>query len=194
MIENISVNDKPKKDKAEKAKKAEKPDNTGKVMPERKKSAKELDRERLRKKEVKQTKRKLVKKRNVPKTAQQTIPYIKVCDDSIIEVENGRYSRTYEFDDELSNCKRADQEDIFLRYCSILNSFDTTIDVQITILNNKVNKANFENKVLLKRKDDDYDVFRKEYNDMLLEKISQGRMKFSGKSICLSLLWLKICK
>ena len=67
VIENISVNDTPKKDKAEKAKKAEKPDNTGKVKPERKKSAKELDRERLRKKEVKQTKMKLVKKRNVPK-------------------------------------------------------------------------------------------------------------------------------
>lgn len=182
VIENISVNDTPKKDKAEKAKKAEKPDNTGKVKPERKKSAKELDRERLRKKEVKQTKRKLVKKRNVPKTAQQTIPYIKVCDDSIIEVEKGRYSRTYEFDDvNYQIAKQADQEDIFLRYCSILNSFDTTVDVQITILNNKVNKANFENKVLLKRKDDDYDVFRKEYNDMLLEKISQGQNEILRK-------------
>src|SRR5690606_2888819 len=118
VIENISVNDTPKKDKAEKAKKAVKPDNTGKVKPERKKSAKELDRERLRKKEVKQTKRKLVKKRNVPKTAQQTIPYIKVCDDSIIEVEKGRYSRTYEFDDvNYHIAKQVDQEDIFLRYC-----------------------------------------------------------------------------
>ena len=34
---------------------------------------------------------------------------------------------------------------------------------------------------MLKRKDDDYDVFRKEYNDMLLEKISQGQNEILRK-------------
>lgn len=140
-----------------------------------KKTAKELDRERLKKK-TQNTKVKVVKKRRVPKTAQETIPYIRVCDDSIIEVEKGRYSRTYQFDDvNYHIAKQADQEDIFLRYCSILNSFDTTVDVQITILNNKVNKANFQSRVLLRPKNDRYDEYRKEYNDMLLEKISQGQ-------------------
>ena len=42
VIENISVNDTPKKDKAEKAKKSVKPDNTGKVKPERKNLLKSL--------------------------------------------------------------------------------------------------------------------------------------------------------
>lgn len=139
-----------------------------------KKLAKELDKERLQKTKAK--KEKTVKKRSVPKTAQQTLPYLRVCDDSIIEVEKGRFSRTYEFDDvNYQIAKQDDQEDIFLRYCSILNSFDTTVDIQITILNNKINKIDFENLVLLKEKGDIFDEYRNEYNTMLLDKISQGQ-------------------
>lgn len=137
--------------------------------------ARELDKKRLKKLKTKKE-RKLVQKRSIPKTAQQTLPYVRVADDSIIEVAPGRFSRTYAFDDvNYQIAKQEDQEDIFLRYCSILNSFDINVDVQVTIMNNKINREDFEDIVLLKMQGDEYDEYRKEYNDMLLEKISQGQ-------------------
>jgi TraG P-loop domain/Pretoxin HINT domain len=138
-------------------------------------TARDLDKKRLKKLKVKKEKS-LVKKRVVPKTAQQTLPYLRIADDSIFEVVSGRYSRTYEFDDvNYQIAKQEDQEDLFLRYCSILNSFDINVDVQVTIMNNKINRTDFQDIILLKERNDSFDEFREEYNNMLLEKISQGQ-------------------
>lgn len=138
-------------------------------------SARELDKKRLKKLKVKKDKA-LIKKRTLAKTALQTLPYLRVADDSIIEVQAGRFSRSYVFDDvNYQIAKQEDQEDLFLRYCSILNSFDINVDVQVTIMNNKINRDDFEDIVLLKHKTDEFNEFRDEYNQMLLEKISQGQ-------------------
>jgi len=169
-----STGKEPKKNLKEEFQKLKK--ESDQIKKELKKTAKELDRERFKNNKQIKNNKNLVAKRKVPKTAQQTIPYLRVCDDSVIEVEKNRYSRTYEFDDvNYHIAKQADQEDIFLRYCSILNSFDTTVDVQITILNNRINISDFKDRVLLKMKNDSFDEYRREYNEMLLEKISQGQ-------------------
>ena len=140
-------------------------------------TAKERDEIRLREKAKKkpQEKKKRVK-RKPPKTVQQTMPYRKVCDDSIILVDEGRYSKTYQFEDiNYSIAKQDEQESIFLGYCSVLNSFDTSADIQITVHNNRVNKSDFESAVLLKHTGDGFDRYRDEYNDMLIEKMEQGQ-------------------
>ena len=140
-------------------------------------TAKERDEIRLqekKKKKPKETGRK--KKRPAPKTVQQTMPYRKVCDNSIILVDEGRYSKTYQFEDiNYSIAKQDEQESIFLGYCSVLNSFDTSADIQITVHNNRVNKSDFECAVLLKHTGDGFDKYRDEYNDMLVEKMEQGQ-------------------
>lgn len=144
-------------------------------------SAKELDAERIRdeKQNAKKTKKeKKDKKPKIKKTVQQTLPYINFCDNYIIEVEENRYSKTYKFEDlnyTIANVE--EQEAIFTGYCDILNSFDPSIDIQITVHNNKVNQADFTKRVLLEERGEDEDFRRyvRVYNEMLSEKMEHGQ-------------------
>lgn len=140
-------------------------------------SARERDEIRLNKqKRKKPKKQKIRKKRVVPKTMQKTLPYKRVCDNYIFKVEENRYSKTYRFEDiNYSIAKQEEQEGIFLGYCSVLNSFDTSADIQVTVHNNRVNKEKFNEMVLLKHKGDGFDKYVDSYNDMLVEKMEQGQ-------------------
>ena len=140
-------------------------------------TAKERDEIRLREENKKKPKeKKIKKKKSVPKTVQKTLPYQMVCDDYIFKVDDNRYSKTYQFEDvNYQIAKQDEQESIFLGYCSVLNSFDTNADIQLTVHNNRVNKADFERMVLIKHRGDGYDNYRDEYNDMLIEKMEQGQ-------------------
>ncbi|MCH5348707.1 MAG: hypothetical protein J1E40_05240, partial [Oscillospiraceae bacterium] len=141
-------------------------------------SARERDEIRLNKLKRKKPKKqqRVRKKRITPKTMQKTLPYKRVCDDYIFKVEDNRYSKTYRFEDvNYSIAKQEEQEGIFLGYCSVLNSFDTSADIQITIHNNRVNKKDFNDMVLLKHKGDSFDRYVDVYNDMLVEKMEQGQ-------------------
>jgi len=140
-------------------------------------SAKERDAARLNKGKKKKPKKKVVKKKRVvPKTTQKTLPYVRVCDDYIFLVGENKYSKTYKFEDvNYAIAKQEEQEGIFLGYCSVLNSFDTNADIQITVHNNRVNKADFDDMVLLKHKGDSFDHYIDVYNKMLVEKMEQGQ-------------------
>ncbi|MBO6230111.1 MAG: ATP-binding protein [Ruminiclostridium sp.] len=140
-------------------------------------SAKERDAARLNKGKKKKSKKKVVKKkRTVPRTTQKTIPYLHVCDDYIFLVDENKYSKTYKFEDvNYAIAKQEEQEGIFLGYCSVLNSFDTNAEIQITVHNNRVNKADFDDMVLLKHKGDSFDHYIDVYNKMLVEKMEQGQ-------------------
>lgn len=140
-------------------------------------SAKERDALRLNKeKKQKQKKQRKSKKRLIPRTAQKTLPYQRICDEYIFRVAENKYSKTYQFEDiNYSIAKQEEQEAIFLGFCSVLNSFDTSADVQVTVYNNKANKAEFNKMVLLKHKGNDFDHYINVYNDMLVEKMEQGQ-------------------
>lgn len=69
-------------------------------------------------------------KRKVARTVQDTIPYDHVCSNYIIQVEENRFSKTYEFTDiTYSAADPETQEQICVAYCDLLNSFDVTDDV-----------------------------------------------------------------
>ena len=140
-------------------------------------SAKERDALRLNKeKKPKPKKQRKNKKRLIPRTAQKTLPYQRICDEYIFRVAENKYSKTYQFEDiNYSIAKQEEQEAIFLGFCSVLNSFDTSADVQVTVYNNKVNKSEFNKMVLLKHKGDSFDHYIDVYNDMLVEKMEQGQ-------------------
>ena len=113
-------------------------------------SAKDLDKVRLAKqKKPKKTKEKAVRK--VARTVQDTIPYEHVHGKYIFEVEKNRYSVTYSFSDVTYDAAdAAEQERIFLAYGDLLNSFDTSDDIQITLHNNVINQKEFSSQILLK--------------------------------------------
>lgn len=136
-------------------------------------AAKDRDKERLKTERPQKVKK---VKDKAAKTAQQTIPYKKIHIGNIMEVQTGKFSKTYEFQDiNYQIAKQDDQEDIFIRYGEILNCLDTTVEMQINIINNHVSKDNFEDVVFLKHKQDGYDEYREEYNSMLEEKMTEGR-------------------
>ena len=115
-------------------------------------------------------------KREIPKSVQKTIPYLKAFEDGIFEVKKGYFSKTIEFQDINYQIARQEvQEQFFLDYCVFLNSFDSRIDFQITIMNSSINIEDLEGDILIDPKGDEFDLFRSEYNEMLRVQIEKGR-------------------
>ena len=106
----------------------------------------------------------------LPKSVQDYIPIQKMWEDGIFKVGN-RYTKTFRFDDiNYAVTSREDKEAMFLEYSELLNSLDSGVTTKITINNHCRNRVDFERSVLIPFKEDGLDIYRKEYNDMLLDK------------------------
>ena len=109
-----------------------------------------------------------------PKSIQETIEIMAVAENGIFEVSKNRFSKCYRFQDiNYTTATEDEQIGIFERYCKFLNSLDCNF--KITINNKNKNMADLREKVLLAYCDDGYDNFRKIYNDIIEEKIREGR-------------------
>jgi len=109
----------------------------------------------------------------IKKSAQNTLPFRMITGDGIIEIEKGLYSKSVFFNDiNYQIGKDEDKLDIFTKYGQLLNYFDPSLDIQITINNKNVNH---EQEVLLKYKNDFLDKFRVEYNNIIKEQLKKGR-------------------
>ena len=115
-------------------------------------------------------------KKKISRSVQDTLPYVRAYDDGILEIKQGYFSKTLGFQDINYQISRQEvQESIFLNYCSLLNSFDSQVEFQINIINSSVNKNQLEENILVKLEDDEFDIYRDEYNDMLRSQIEEGR-------------------
>ena len=122
----------------------------------------------------------------VPKSVQDYIPIQKMWDDGIFKVGN-RYTKTFRFDDiNYAVASREDKEAMFLEYSELLNSLDSGVTTKITINNHCRNRADFERSVLIPFKEDGLDIYRKEYNDMLLDKATGANSITQEKYITIS--------
>lgn len=108
----------------------------------------------------------------VPKSVQQAIPIRKIWPDGIFQVE-GKYSKTFRFSDiNYSIAGKAEKTEMFLDYSELLNALDSGASAKITLNNRRINKAEFEQSLLLPMKEDGLDNYRREYNEMLLSKVT----------------------
>ena len=121
---------------------------------------------------------------HVPRNAQQTIPIDTIYEDGIFRMGT-RYSKTYRFVDiNYSIASEESKENIIKNYKDLLNSFDSTVTVKITINNRKIDLAQFKDDVLLKLKNNEkYDRFIREYNQMLLENMAKSENIIQEKYI-----------
>lgn len=109
-----------------------------------------------------------------PKSIQETIEIMSVAENGIFEVSKNRYSKCYRFQDiNYTTTNEEEQIDIFERYCKFLNSLDCNF--KITINNKNKDMDGLRNTVMLQYKQDGYDNYRKTYNDIIEEKILEGR-------------------
>lgn len=108
---------------------------------------------------------------NIPKSIQQVIPIQKVWTNGIFLVGKNKYALTYKFTDiNYAVASKEDKEAMFLDYSELLNSFDSGATTKITVALRRINKKDFEKEILLPFKQDGLDIYRQEYNQMLLDK------------------------
>ena len=109
-------------------------------------------------------------KYSVPRRAQDIIPISCIWNDGIFKV-GSKFSKSFRFTDiNYMVASREDKEQMFLTYSELLNSLDSGATTKITIYNQKMNEADFEDSSLKPRLGDWRDVYRREYNQMLLDK------------------------
>ena len=107
----------------------------------------------------------------IPKSVQDVIPIKAVYKDGIFLVGNNLYSKTFKFTDINYNiASDEDKQELMKGYWAVINSFGAGVTVKMTINNHQLDRAEFEKSILLRYEYDGLDNYRKEYNDMLLDK------------------------
>ena len=122
----------------------------------------------------------------VPRRVQDVIPIQCVWPDGIFKV-GIKFSKTYRFTDiNYKVASRNDKETMFLEYMDLLNSFDCGGTTKITINNRRLNKVDFEKAILIPMQEDGLDLYRKEYNNMLLDKATSSNSMVQEKYVTVS--------
>jgi len=124
----------------------------------------------------------------VPRKVQDTIPIRRIWKDGIFMTGN-KFAKTYQFTDiNYLVASREDKETMFLAYSELLNSLDSGATTKITINNRRLNKANFEQSILMPMRGDNCDEYRKEYNQMLLDKATGANGIMQEKYLTISVV------
>ncbi len=123
----------------------------------------------------------------IPSSVQQAIPIQTIWQDGIFQIGRNKFSKTYKFTDiNYAVAGREDKETMFLEYSELLNSFDSGAITKITINNRRLNKQDFEKTILIPMREDGLDLYRKEYNDILLEKATGSNSIIQEKYVTVS--------
>ena len=98
----------------------------------------------------------------IPKSVQQAIPIQRIWPDGIFQ--SGRlFSKSFRFTDiNYSIASKEDKTEMFLDYSELLNALDSGASAKLTINNRRINKAEFEQSILIPMKEDGLDEYRKE--------------------------------
>ncbi|WP_430126805.1 VirB4-like conjugal transfer ATPase, CD1110 family [Paenibacillus macerans] len=100
-----------------------------------------------------------------------------------------KFSKSYRFEDiNYAVASREDKEAMFLSYSELLNSFDSGATTKITIHNRRLNRADFESSILIPLRQDHLDVYRQEYNEMLLAKAIGANGTIQEKYVTISVV------
>lgn len=116
-------------------------------------------------------------RKNAPRTTmQRTIPYERVYENGVIEADDGTFSKMYPIQDiNFRIASQQEQESIYIKYCDIINSVNQNCTMQLFINNTNIDQEKFNESILLKPQADTVNDLREEFNDMLLEKLNEGK-------------------
>ena len=110
----------------------------------------------------------------VPKSVQDAIPIHRIWSDGIFQF-GSKFSKTIRFSDiNYAIASKEDKTQMFLGYSELLNALDTGATTKITIHNKRINRQDFAEKILLPVQNDGLDGYRREYNGMLMSKVSDS--------------------
>ena len=117
-----------------------------------------------------------VKKDRVPKNVLESIPCKWAYKSGIIQDYDGRFSKTYRIADvNFDTEEEEQQEKMVISYERLLNSIEDDMIGQLTIINRSIDQDYIRNSILMKPKDDGLNNLRNEWNDVFLDKLSEGK-------------------
>lgn len=76
---------------------------------------------------------------------------------------------------------------MFLEYSELLNSLDSGATTKLTINNRRLNRLDFEKTILIPEAGDKLDMYREEYNKMLLDKATGANVTVQYKYVTISI-------
>ena len=123
-------------------------------------------------------------KKGIPGSVKESIPYIRIHDNNIIETRKGNYTKAYKIHD--VNFKIApddEQTSIFIKFGRFLNSMPVNAKFQILIENRTANFEKTFKNISFMPQNDDLNEFRRDMNDILLEKMREGRNNITQEKI-----------
>ena len=110
----------------------------------------------------------------LPRSVQDAIPIRRLWPDGIFQF-GSKFSKTIRFTDiNYAIASKEDKTAMFLDYSELLNALDTGSTTKITVNNKRLNRQNFEQEILIPRRDDYLDGYRAEYNSMLTDKVTDS--------------------
>ena len=123
------------------------------------------------------SKKKKQKVQHIPQTLQDSIPYVRVAEENgIFETKTGEYSKSYYFPEiNFRTLNNDGQLKIAQAYSTFVSAFPQDTTIEITIYNKNVDIMKFQDDIMLKMKNDGLDIYRDEYNNMLLDKLSGAK-------------------
>ena len=123
---------------------------------------------------------------SVPRSVQKSIPIKRIYKDGIFQV-SGKFSKTWRFFDvNYAVASPEKQRELFMTYCSFLNSLPIGATAKITLFNRQLNQKDFGRTLLMPMKGDGQDQYRGEYNDLLLDKAAESNNLIQEKYITIS--------
>ena len=91
----------------------------------------------------------------IPRSIQDIIPIQRIWEDGICQVGQTSYSQTWKYTDvNYMVASPEDQETMFLKYSSLLNSMDSGSVAKITINNHRMNRVDWEKAITIPLKGD----------------------------------------
>lgn len=127
------------------------------------------------KKELERMVRKAKLKGEIPESAQETIPYKMPYPDGVFESADGYFTQTIAFDDITYQLLDNDPKNmLFERWCRLNNFFDQEIHFQWNYGNMELDKEEYSKEFIIKKQKDEFNVVRKEYSDMLVNRFAKG--------------------
>ena len=122
----------------------------------------------------------------VPQRVQDVIPIRRIWSDGIFLTGN-HFSKTFRFTDiNYSVASDEDQQRMILTYSALLNSLDPGSMTKITVNNRPFNQKTLEQSILMPMKGDFRDIYRAEYNQMMIGKASGANGIIQEKYVTLS--------
>ena len=119
------------------------------------------------------------------RTTAETLPYVRFASNYVmLNAENLKvghetvslFSKSYLIEDINYTVLSDDEQEVKLRqYADLLNGFDSTVSVQLSMVNLPMSREEFDRKLVLKPRGDGHDNRRQEFNRVIRDKVTEGQ-------------------